>query len=249
MALSLTQTAVLGSLLKPGMRIASMGYPDLIAPEEMISKFSIGYEYRTDSEVICKRHGLRERPIPDAVSVFNKASCELDVYDIVQERGCEILCDLNDNWDHFMPYGNVRKPCESASYDIVLDVGTVEHCFNIAQAIINMAGMVKEGGYILHENPHNCSNHGFYSLNPTWYHDFYAANGFKLLDCRLVTRTGASAEVPITERFRGPQDEANVFALAQRMSLQSFVFPVQSRYRGLIAPAAGAERAKEQAHG
>src|SRR3990167_2047694 len=99
MALSISQTEALACILKPGMRVASMGYPDMIAPIEMIEQM-LGdkkefVRSHTDSFDICRRHGLVRRLIPDAHSFFRTLDCELDVYDIVQERGCEILCDLN----------------------------------------------------------------------------------------------------------------------------------------------------------
>src|SRR5690349_3552730 len=162
MALSLLQTETVERLLKPGMKVASFGYPDIIARVEMV-----GLEIRKDSEEICKRHGLEQHDVPDAHSYFRKLGGSLDVYDVVKERGCEIYCDLNS-----------REPFASQGmHDIVLDVGTSEHCFNIGQALINMAHMVKEGGWIIHENPSNWGNHGFYNLNPTLFVDFYEQNG------------------------------------------------------------------------
>jgi len=224
MALSVSQTAALGGILKPGMRIASMGYPDLIAPIPDIP----GLTYRDDSEAICKRHGLSPRQIPDAGSYFGLMGCKLDVYDIVRERGCEILCDLNERLDPAL---------KAFNYDIVLDVGTAEHVFNIGQAMKNMSRMVKMGGYIIHENPFCMGNHGFYGLNPTFFADFYAVNGFELLECKLVNRQGDAYSVPPTKRFRAVGEEMNVFAMARRVVIQTFVWPVQSKYAGLI-PAA-----------
>lgn len=230
MALSLSQTVVLGKIIKPTMRVVSLGYPDLVAPMQIIEgllgeKLS-WLEYRADSEAICKRHGLPLRQIPDAESCFRLLGCKLDVYDIVRERGCEIILDLNEPMD-------VAK-----QYDIVLDVGTAEHCFNIGQALINMAMMVKEGGYIIHENPFNWGNHGFYNLNPTLFHDFYTENGFKVEELKLVTRSGLAAEPPPTQRFESPPQEVNIFCVAKRMRVTAFSYPVQTKYKSLI-PAAG----------
>lgn len=237
MALSISMTAALAEVLKPGMRIASMGYPDMIAPEEIVRglmKDNSIVVFRRDSDAICARHGLRPRPIPDAEALFELVGCKLDVYDIVAERGCEILCDLNQ------PGLNKQL---NIGYDVVLDVGTSEHCFNIAQAVMNMASLVKVGGVIIHENPFNCGNHGFYSLNPTWYEDFYSQNGFVIEQCALRTRDGRGADIPRTKRFQFTAEEVNVFAVARRVAEQPFVFPVQSKYAKLI-PAAGA-RASE----
>lgn len=239
MALSLTQTIALQKIVKRKawpMRVASLGYPDIIAHIDDLP----GLTYRADSEAICKRHGLVQRPIPDAHSFFELLGCKLDVFDIVQERGCEILCDLNSPLDPAL---------KAYNYDIVLDVGTAEHCINIWQAMVSMAGMVKQGGYIIHENPFNWGNHGFYNLNPTLFADFYESNGFKVLECKLVNRNGDYCEVPHTKRFKFVGKEMNVFALAQRVAMKPFTFPVQSKYAGLI-PVAGvrAETEKEVAH-
>lgn len=222
MALSISQTAALGKILVPGMKIASMGYPDLIAP---VQEFP-GMKYREDSEAICKRHGLAPRQIPDAESYFSILDCKLDVYDIVKERGSEILCDLNQRLDPIL---------KAYNYDIVLDVGTAEHCFNIAQALINMAGMVKMGGHIIHENPFNWGNHGFYNLNPTLFADFYSANGFELVECKLVDTKGKSWGVSNTARFKAVGGELNVFAMARRVAVKSFVFPTQTKYAKPVA--------------
>jgi len=231
MALSLSQTEAISRLIKPGMRVCSFGYPDLIAPQEMIDSilkttFS-PVEFRADSEAICKRHGLKPHPIPDAHSFFRLLGAQLDVFDVVKERGCEILCDLNQT---MVPRG---------AYDMVLDVGTAEHCFNIGRALINMASMVKEGGYIIHENPANWGNHGFYNLNPTLFFDFYTDNGFEVQDLKLVTRDGRSFVPNPVKRFRFSDEEVNIFCIAQRIKVQPLIFPIQTKYKGLI-PAAGA---------
>jgi len=220
----------LSGLLKPGMRVASFGYPDIIAPMKMIEtilgdKWTL-LEFHQDSEAICRRHGLPKRDIPDAESFFNLKGCTLDVYDIVKERGCEILCDLNVS-----PEDGGQFDGKHHLYEIVLDVGTAEHCFNIGQAMFNMAGLVKEGGYIIHENPFLMGNHGFYGFNPTFFSDFYEQNGFKLLECNLTTKDGRKADVPYTKRFKYEGTEINVFALAQRIRIQSFIYPTQTKYR------------------
>ena len=232
MALSLLQTSEVQKRIRPGMRVASMGYPDIIAP--LPDTDWPGLVYRADSEAICRRHGLELRPIPDAESFFNLLGAELTVYDVICERGCEVLCDLN--------YPFIADP-----FDIVLDVGTLEHCFNIAQAIQNMAAMVKVGGAIIHENPFNWGNHGFYGLQPTFYNDFYCANGFAVKECALVNKKGMGANAPLGKRFKFVEAEVNVFVVAERVERKPFVYPVQAKYANLI-PAAGVSGDREVAN-
>jgi hypothetical protein len=234
MALSKTQTETVGRLIKPGMRIASMGYPDIIANVDSFIEATFSpVEFRPDSSAICKRHGLKERPIPDAHSFFKLLGASLDVYDVVRERGCEILLDLNKP-DGAEPY----KANRYLAYDIVLDVGTAEHCFNIGQALINMASMVKQGGYIIHENPANWGNHGFYNLNPTLFFDFYEQNGFQVEAMKLVAKDGRFIIPNPVSRFKFPNEEVNIFCIAQRINVQKLTCPIQTKYKGLI-PAAG----------
>lgn len=232
MALSISMTGAVGRLAKPGMRIASFGYPDIIAPITMIERIlgdkMAQLEYRADSNAICKRHSLPQRKIPDAESFFRLLDCKLVVYDVVKERGCEVILDLNHRIDPIL---------RAFNYDMALDVGTLEHCFNIAQAAINMAGMLKQGGYILHENPFNWGNHGLYGLNPTWYHDFYEANGFTVLECRAAKDIHGT-ELPATGRFVFVDTEINLFTVAQRSQVRGFVYPTQTKYKKKL-PVAG----------
>lgn len=212
--------------LKPGDAIASMGYPDVLYPEDRLLDL-IGperhakLEFREDSGEICRRHGIKARQIPDAEKLFELYGATLDVFDIVEERGCEIVVDLN----YPLPENAIGQ------FDYVLDVGTLEHCFNAPQALCNMAAMAKVGGIVIHENPFNWGNHGFWNLNPTLYHDFYTDNGFEILECLLLTRTGGVAKAPLTKRFKFPE-EANCFVIAAKVEdVPAYTFPVQTKYK------------------
>lgn len=223
MALTTLVCESLIPLLKPGSRVAAMGYPDIVAPESRVDTW-LGRkvcDYRQDAEKICKWHGMKPQRIPDAKSFFGAFGAHLDVFDIVQVRGDEILCDLN------YPIN------DAGAYDFVLDVGTMEHCFNIGQAALNMAGLLGVGGIIFHGNPFFMPNHGFYSLNPTFFSDFYRQSGFELMWCKLLPKGGIDpVDAPLTERFifDKPQ-EMNIFAAARRLELKEILFPIQTKYR------------------
>ena len=224
MALTALTTSMLLPRVKPGCRIASMGYPDMIAPlamfRELLGEKFADIKYREDSPYICRYHGLEEHQIPDAESVFSVLGASLDVFDIVAHRGGEIVCDLNEPLDR------------REEYDFVLDVGTIEHCFNIGQAAKNMAGLLKAGGIIYHGNPHNAGNHGFYGLNPTWYADFYGQDGFRLLYCKLMAAdSDEPMDIPLTGRFHCNHQNINIFAVARRDEVKPITFPMQSKYR------------------
>jgi SAM-dependent methyltransferase len=69
-----------------------------------------------------------------------------------------------------------------ASFDLVLDGGSLEHVFNVSVAMRNLMMMVKLGGHLVMISPaNNFFGHGFYQFSPEF---FYRAlspeNGFQL---------------------------------------------------------------------
>ncbi len=226
MALNPLMLERLVELLKPGQAIAALGYPDILYPahklREMLGDKVLRLKYRPESREICLRHHLNQQDIPDAESFFEQFGCSLDVFDIVQERGTEIVLDLN------LPVP--ENAC--GQFDYVLDVGTLEHCFNAPQALMNMAAMCKVGGYVMHENPFNWGNHGFWGVNPTLFHDFYSDNGFEVHGFALVDHVGGLVyECPATKRFKFTNKEANVLTFVKKLEEVEFKMPVQSKYR------------------
>lgn len=212
--------------IEKGHAVCSLGYPDIIYPthllRERLGAGTLALKYREDSAAICKRHGIDHQDVPDAESLFECFGATLDVFDVVQERGCETIVDLNFP----IPEQAVGQ------FDWVLDVGTLEHCFNAPQALINMAALTKVGGRVLHENPFNWGNHGFWGMNPTLFHDFYTDNGFEVESCYLLPRNSTDVyEAPLTKRFQYVKDEANLFTIVRRVEVKEFAFPTQTKYR------------------
>lgn len=68
-------------------------------------------------------------------------------------------------------------------FDVVLDAGTIEHCFNISSAFSNIIKLVKTRGFVVHICPvNNWINHGFYQISPKTLRQFYQANYFKFIE-------------------------------------------------------------------
>jgi len=102
-------------------------------------------------------------------SLFRMLGFEsVDSLDIFSNEHPTFVVDLN----HPLPEG-------LTSYDLVLDGGTTEHCFNVPQVLANAVRLVKLGGHIVHVSPiSGWINHGFYQFSPTLFFDYYATNGF-----------------------------------------------------------------------
>jgi len=74
------------------------------------------------------------------------------------------------------------------SYDVVCDVGTLEHVFNFPVAIRNCMEMVKRGGYLFLQSPaNNHFGHGFYQFSPElFFRVLSPPNGFQIQHCVAV---------------------------------------------------------------
>jgi hypothetical protein len=218
-----------------GVRVASLGYPDMLVKESVLEKmFGTDALARTarraDLDRILALHGLTGQMdrVYDTVNLLAHRGIEMDCLDIVASRGVEIVVDLNE------PIGEELQ----AKYDIVLDGGTMEHCFNVPQVLKNVLTMTKRGGYIIHVNPLNMFNHGFYSFSPTFYHDFYTQTGNRLAsDIYGFNGAALSPQVftlPAVNRFDKAPERACLLIVAQKLTDGKQGWPVQTKYLGMI---------------
>jgi hypothetical protein len=66
------------------------------------------------------------------------------------------------------------------TYDTVFDGGTLEHVYNVPQALRNVSDMCRTGGQIIHAVPaNNMCGHGFWQFSPELFFSLYSeANGY-----------------------------------------------------------------------
>lgn len=208
-------------------RACSAGYPDALVPQaEIKDKLGVdGLELRTDREEMAKWHGAKvPTEIVETRTLFKALGYELTVFDVEKWRGGEVIIDLN------LPLSQAQAEWYGR-FDLVLDLGTLEHCFNIAQAARNLLSLVKVGGRIVHHLPLSYFNHGFYNLNPLWFRHIMEAAGFEIERLRGEVR-GMEFTVPDNARFLGVPDNAMLFCVAKRVSDAEWKWPIQNRYRG-----------------
>ncbi|MDG2320852.1 MAG: hypothetical protein P8L79_11405 [Rhodospirillaceae bacterium] len=212
--------------------LVTVGYPDCLVPAslvgEMFGKDIIDkLAYRDDSDKIIAWHSLGGKldKVIETRSLLELLGIEITVLDISEVRGGEIICDLN----HPIP------PELNGRFDIVLDGGTMEHCFNIGQVINNLVSMAKVNGFVIHGNPLVVMNHGFFNFSPTFYYDYYIDNGHRLpspiygyvhkeMDYQLF-------ELPPTKRFGNVPDNSWVSVVAQKLHDRGNKWPMQTKYK------------------
>lgn len=219
---------------KPAMTGLLLAYPDLLLHRATLAEIVgeplvASLPQREDAARIWEYHGLRgvEEPLFDSLAVFRGLGVEPLVIDVAQLRGDERIVDLN----HPLPADLVER------FDLVVDTGTCEHCFNVAQAFANACSALCAGGILVHAAPLNRINHGFWSFNPTIYPDFFEDNGFDLHVLTGVAgdlRQGFRAfAVDPFNRFDPPPGSA-LYVIAQRREIRALKWPVQRKYRSMI---------------
>jgi SAM-dependent methyltransferase len=210
MALPLHALLKLSPYLK-NAQVLSLSYPDLLIPEKVLEQhFKIIPTMFTDK---ADYHKVPYK-LPETRDVFKQLGATLHVTDVVAATGFEDIIDLNYEAD-------------IGQFDVVIDPGTVEHCFNVGQAFLNAAHAVKPGGIIYHISPMDMMNHGFYNFNPTLFHDFYTQNGWEIIELNVVSET--PNHFSVSARFFSKY-EHNIICIARRKGFQRMKFPVQAKY-------------------
>lgn len=103
-------------------------------------------------------------------------------------EGATYLHDLNQS----------EPPVElHGKFDMIFDGGTLEHIFNIPNALRNIHMMLKPDGRIMHVLPvSNYIDHGFYMFSPTLFWDYYMANDYEINTSHIFRHTVRHNEDP-----------------------------------------------------
>ena len=223
MALPLYALEILAPHLR-NAKVLCLGHPDILATAEEIEQlFHVKPTRTADYGEV---HAVN-RPLVDTMEFFALLGSTLDCVDVHASRGTERIVDLNE-------------PADLGEYDLVIDPGTTEHCFNIGQAMKNAASAVKAGGRIYHSPPMNMMNHGFYNVCPTMLWDFYTQNGWLLeaLQHRSATTAKMIGLNSAVSRLFEPDKDASLICLARCVKKRPILWPTQFKYRYLQQVAA-----------
>jgi SAM-dependent methyltransferase len=211
-----------------------LAYPDLVVPRsglaQVLGEAALeGLPQRADAAATWQYHGLRgvADPMFDSLAVLDRMGVDPVVIDVAKLRGMERIVNLNQP----------LPPDLARSFDLVVDTGTCEHCFNVAQAFANACDALDVDGMLVHAAPLTRVNHGFWNFSPTLYPDFFEDNGFELLMLTGVTGDLLSGFRPFDVEPFGRADVppgAALYVVARRREIRSFKWPVQRKYRGML---------------
>lgn len=101
--------------------------------------------------------------------------------DIDQREGASHAFDLNE---HKLPKGLQSK------FDAIFDGGTLEHIYDVPQALSNSLRMLRRPGVFWHIGPmNNYVDHGFYQFSPTLWFDWAHFHSMQVLVSNSVHRS------------------------------------------------------------
>lgn len=133
----------------------------------------------SDLTVLQARHGraldgLTSQEQPWSEAFFQRlGAARVESLDYSGYEGAAMIHDMNQPW----PAGSPPR-----QYDLVHDGGTLEHVFNLPQALLNAMSLVKPGGLFAGASP--CDGwlgHGFHQPQPElFFRLFTRERGFKL---------------------------------------------------------------------
>ncbi|MEM6794405.1 MAG: class I SAM-dependent methyltransferase [Acidobacteriota bacterium] len=125
-------------------------------------------EFQLSHDPVLAAHGC----IDDRTFFSRLGFGEVLSLDAAPWEGADVIADLN-------------KPVPEelhGRFDLVFEGGTLQSVFHLPNALSNIHRLLKPGGRIVHAMTpsHNQVDLGFFMFSPTYFHDFYTANGWKL---------------------------------------------------------------------
>jgi SAM-dependent methyltransferase len=148
-----------------------------------------------------------------------------------------------DDYEHAGIIHDLNQPLPPGlgQFDLILNQGTLEHIFDIRQALWNLSDLTRVGGHVIHMVPAAFLNHGFYNFNALLFGDYYRQSGwheeklFYLVTPKVpLTGQEVYARVPPDLLIDVPSGcHVNVFGWFRKTETTTNPIAVQGLYLGL----------------
>ena len=157
-----------------------------------------------------------------------------DLNTLLESRGAKVT-----TLDRFDDRANIKHglnlPVEESlhgRFDVLLDVGTIEHVFDTRQVLINYLSLVRSGGSIcIHTPVSGYCWHGLHTFHPTVMRDALTANGCEICYESFSDIRGTDIEV---SEIKGR--DAIVWLVAEKTRpLRDFVVPQQTAWTDIYS--------------
>lgn len=162
-----------------------------------------------------------------------------------QQLGCDDLATIDySDYEGATVIQDMNKPVPDSlknRFGVLIDSGSIEHMFNVPQAIFNYMQMVKNDGYLVLVNMpvNNHAGHGFYQFSPELFFNLLTPeNGFEVKTLMLAADAPFSKFYSVTrpevaksriELFGN--ESVMLFVVAKKIkNVDSLTIPVQHDY-------------------
>ena len=145
---------------------------------------------------------------------------------------------------------DLNQPVElPQTYDLILNLGTLEHVFNVPQALKTVHDHIRPGGLMIHGMPlSGWVDHGFYNFQSTFYWDLAAANDYavemalytQLEPLKLVRLEDREAISKMSAAKAIGENSLIYVVLRSPPAARPFRVPMQGYYAGTVTPEARA---------
>ncbi len=136
---------------------------------------------------------------------------------------------------------NYPLPVSTSRFDVVINHGTAEHVFNIAQVFASMHDRCEVNGVMIHDAPFTpWIDHGFYCLQPTLFYDLAHANCYEVAHVSLYEiKSGWTQRVDSRDHISQIDipNNACLFVVYRKRYETEFCVPTQGYYGGGLSAA------------
>jgi hypothetical protein len=166
-------------------RLLTLGKQDVYVTEPELKKIFAGYKRSLSVNgglALSAKLDMAKSGFLSDMGLFSMLGfSQISSMDASLYEGADYVHDLN----LLSPPEELQEAC-----DCIFDGGTIEHVFHVPNALANIFTLLRVGGRIIHIAPSsNHIDHGFYMFSPTFFWDYYRANGYEINVCEVFRYT------------------------------------------------------------
>lgn len=207
---------------KKNLKALCLGYPDLLVAKDVLIN-ELGLDYVNNLPIDSLADDIKrwhKKPsdfeVYDSLYILKNFGFEITIFDAVKHRNIETIVNLNEQLNNNF----------DENFDLVIDTGTLEHCFNVGTAFKNICQTVKKDGIFVTSAPVTKLDHGYWNFGTIVYKDGFEKNGFKILE-----QSYFKGEDEVFNPTRKNVPNLTVaFCIAKRIEIKEWVWPIQGKY-------------------
>lgn len=213
-----------------------------------------------DAEEFFRKENYKFTPIPKEERTYRKSKAQtiyesifnvenpMHMHDLFRMMNFTEVASL-DAFDADKPtiLHDMNKPIPEqyvGRYDVVFDIGSMEHVFDVKSFVANCIALTREGGtLVIYDALMGWHNECFYNFQTPFFFDVFRANGFEDISVYLNyfpkyhdfgdrKTTWLRFEYGDRVRFRKPNYNTHVLFISKRDKAVPFAVPMQGYYAG-----------------